>query len=766
MAIADKLRELSKNLYWAWHPEFIRVFRDIQPELWREVNHNPVEFLRRLADQAVEDTYRDPRMSNRLTQAFHKLRNYLEASEVWGAWHAGPLRAFPVAYFSAEFGLHESLPIYSGGLGVLAGDHLKAASDLGIPMVAVGLAYTYGYFEQSLDASGWQHERYFSLSEEALPVELVKNEYGQPVRIAVRTEPYEIWVGIWQVRVGRNLLLLLDTNVDGNSDEDKALTSRLYGGDRRTRILQELVLGVGGMRALRELGVVPGVLHLNEGHSAFAILELARTLMERDGQSFHNVRELVAGMTVFTTHTAVPAGHDVFEPALVEQALGPLRQQLGLSQRDFLALGRSDPNNDAEHFSMTILGFRMSRSRNAVSFLHARLTKAIWHHLWRGTPQYQVPVNYITNGVHMDTWLSEPMADLYTQHLGPDWRERMDDPRTWDAIGSVDDIELWEKNQQRRAHLVEYVDRCVQRQERARLESIPCAEDVGPPNAKEGIGDPVPPSDRGQELAPAQAGDARDTASEYVQRAKLDPNALTIGIARRFAVYKRMDLLFRDPTRLDRLVNNPQRKVQFIFAGKAHPQDERGKYLIQTVFRFTRDPRFVGKVVFIENYDINVARHLVQGVDAWLNTPRRPLEASGTSGQKVAVNGGLNISTLDGWWAQAYDGDNGFAIGRGGEHSHLDFQDQVDIQALYSVLENEVVPLFYDRDADGIPRGWIARQKHALRTLPWRFSARRMVVDYTLGCYLRAVGGLTSSLRVDVRLLSDVLGQARAGRLA
>jgi starch phosphorylase len=725
MSIADKLRELSKNLYWAWHPEFIRVFRDIQPELWREVNHNPVEFLQRLADQALEDTYRDPRMSNRLTQAFHKLHNYLEASEVWGAWHAGPLRAFPVAYFSAEFGLHESLPIYSGGLGVLAGDHLKAASDLGIPMVAVGLAYTHGYFEQSLDANGWQHEHYFSPSEAVLPLELVKNQYGQPVRIAVRTEPYEIWVGIWQVRVGRNLLLLLDTNVDGNSDEDKALTSRLYGGDRRTRIHQELILGVGGMKALRELGVMPGVIHLNEGHSAFAILELARTLIERDGQSFHNIREQVAGMTVFTTHTAVPAGHDVFEPALVEQTLGPLRRQLGLSQRDLLALGRLDPNNDAEHFSMTILGFRMSRSRNAVSFLHARLTKAIWYPLWPGTPQHEIPINYITNGVHVDTWLSEPRADLYTQYLGPDWRERMDDPGTWDAIQSVDEVELWEKNQELRVHLVEYANRCTQRQEQART---------------------------GQET------------SDYTEQARLDPAALTIGIARRFAVYKRMDLLFRDPARLDRLVNDPSRKVQFIFAGKAHPQDEKGKYLIQTVFRFTRDPRFIGKVVFIENYDINVARHLVQGVDGWLNTPRRPLEASGTSGQKVAVNGGLNISTLDGWWAQAYDGDNGFAIGRGGEHSNLDYQDQMDVQTLYSVLENEVVPLFYDRDPDGIPRGWIARQKHALRTLPWRFSARRMVVDYALGCYLPAVGGLTSSLRIDVRLLSDDLGRAHAGQ--
>jgi starch phosphorylase len=739
MAIADKLRELSKNLYWAWHPEFIRVFRDIQPELWRAVNHNPVAFLQRLADQTVEDTYRDPQMSHRLTQALHTLHDYLEASEVWGAWYAGPLRAFPVAYFSAEFGLHESLPIYSGGLGVLAGDHLKAASDLGIPMVGIGLAYAYGYFDQFLDASGWQHEQYFSSSEAILPLELVKNEYGQPVRIAVRTEPYEVWVGLWQVRVGRNLLLLLDTNVDGNPDEDKALTSRLYGGDRRTRILQELVLGVGGMRALRELGILPSIIHLNEGHSAFAILELARTLMERDGQSFENSRALAAGMTIFTTHTAVPAGHDTFEPDLVERTLGPLRRQLGLSERDLLALGRTDPNNETEHFSMTVLGLRMSRSRNAVSFPHARLTKAIWHHLWPGTPQHQVPINYITNGVHVDTWLSESMADLYNKYLGPDWRERMDDPRAWDAIQNVDDAELWQKDQQERAHLVEYANRRIQRQEQTRVEGIS-------------------PSDAGAR--------ALDTTSDYVERARLDSNVLTIGIARRFAVYKRMDLLFHDPARLDRLVNHPERKVQFLFAGKAHPQDERGKYLIQTVFRFTRDPRFVGKVVFLENYDINVARHLVQGVDAWLNTPRRPLEASGTSGQKVAVNGGLNISTLDGWWAQAYDGDNGFAIGRGGEHSNLEYQDQVDIQALYAVLENEVVPLFYHRDPDGIPRGWIARQKHALRTLPWRFSARRMVVDYALGCYLPAAGGLTSSLRVDVRLLSDVLSRARADRPA
>lgn len=721
--IAEKLRELSRNLYWAWHPEFVRVFRDIEPDLWRQVNHNPVEFLQRLAEEAVEDKYRDPHMGNRLTQALRRLQTYLEAAEVWGAWHAGPMRACPVAYFSAEFGLHESLPIYSGGLGVLAGDHLKAASDLGIPMIGVGLAYAHGYFDQSLDANGWQQEHYFSSSEAILPLQVVRNEYGQPLRIAVRTESYEIWVGIWQVQVGRNRLLLLDTDVDGNSQEDRALTSRLYGGGRRTRIRQELILGVGGMRALQTIGILPGVIHLNEGHSAFATLELARILMERDGQMFDNIREMTAGMTVFTTHTPVPAGHDVFDPGLLEQTLAPLRLRLGLSQHQLLALGRVDPGNAGEYFSMTVLGFKMSRYHNAVSALHARITKAIWHNLWPGAARHQIPIHYITNGVHVDTWLAEPMADLFGKYLGPNWRDGMDDPRLWAGIERADDLELWARDQQLRAHLVQYVDRSIQRQERVRT---------------------------GQEH------------SEYAERAKLDPNALTIGIARRFAAYKRMDLLFRDPARLDRLVNDPQRKVQFIFAGKAHPQDERGKQVIQTVFRFTRDPRFIGKVVFLENYDINVARHMVQGVDAWLNMPRRPLEACGTSGQKVAVNGGLNISTLDGWWAQAYDGLNGFAIGQGSEHSNLDHQDHVDIQALYEVLEEQVVPLFYNRDQDGVPRGWIARQKHALRTLIWRFSARRMVIDYTLGCYLPAVGGLTSSLRVDARLLSDALHQTQS----
>ena len=718
MELAERLRELSRNLYWAWHPEFVRVFRDIDPELWRQVNHNPVEFLERLAEDVIDRRSRDSQMLSRLNQAFHDLQDYLQASEVWGAWNAGPLRARPVAYLSAEFALHESLPIYSGGLGVLAGDHLKAASDLGIPMVGIGLAYTHGYFDQTLDASGWQKEHYFSSSENILPLEIVKNEYDQPMRIAVSTESYQIWVGIWRVRVGRNLLLLLDANVEGNSEPDRNLTSRLYGGDRKVRIKQELILGVGGIRALQVLGIVPSVIHMNEGHSAFASLELARWLMERDGQTFENICEQAASMTVFTTHTVVSAGHDEFEPDLLKKTLGPLQRQLGLSDKRLLSLGRVNPDNDKEPFSMTVLGLKMSRYRNAVSALHARIARAIWHKLFPGKTENETPINYITNGVHVDTWLAEPMAELYNKYIGSNWREVMDVPATWRAIEQIDDVELWGKEQFLRAHLAEYIDRTVERQEMAR---------------------------------------GAEANAEYIEQARLDPNALTIGVARRFASYKRLNLLFKDPARLDRLVNNPGKRVQFVFAGKAHPQDDEGKHVIQMVFRFSRDPRFVGKIIFIENYDFNVCRHLVQGVDAWLNMPRRPLEACGTSGQKAAMNGGLNISVLDGWWAEAYDGANGFAVGNGSEHSDWDRQDDMDVESLYKVLENEVVTLFYDRNEDGIPHGWIARQKHALRTLSWRFSSRRMLIDYTLGCYLPAAGGMTSSMGTDVRLLGESL---------
>jgi starch phosphorylase len=711
MEIAARLRQLARNLYWTWHPEVVEIFRDLDPALWREVNHNPIAFLSRLPEETLQKRATDQALRARITHAFHQLRDYLSSGDTWGAYHAGLLRVRPVAYFSAEFGLHESLPIYSGGLGVLAGDHLKTASDLGIPLIGVGLFYAKGYFNQSLDANGWQKEEYFASDVTDLPLELATDRYGQPLHIRLSTSSSEIEVAIWTARVGRCRLVLLDTNAAGNSDEDRALTAHLYGGDQRVRIRQEYVLGAGGMRALDAMGIRPGVIHLNEGHSAFALLELVRSLMEHDGRSFEEVRERAAGMTVFTTHTPLESGHDRFPPKLVEETLGPLRRRLRISEKELLALGRRDVGNSNEPFCMTILGLKMSRYRNAVSAIHARVSRAMWHGLWPSLPEDQVPIRDITNGVHTATWLAVPMAQLYRAYLGDDWQERIWDPDLWSAVDRIDEVEFWEQHQILKTHLVEYVRRSVRRQDEARGGGTRVSTDGRP---------------------------------------CLDPAVLTIGFARRFATYKRGDLLMRDLDRLDRLVNHPERPVQIIFAGKAHPADDWGKGVIQKVFSVTRDPRFMGKIVFIENHDIGVGRHLVQGVDVWLNTPRRPLEASGTSGQKVVLNGGLNLSILDGWWAQAYDGTNGFAIGAGGEHADWEHQDRSDMQALYEALENEVVPLYYDRNKEGVPHGWVARQKNAIRTLAWRFSARRMLVDYALDCYLPAGGGLVSSLAASL----------------
>ncbi|MCC6144631.1 MAG: alpha-glucan family phosphorylase, partial [Candidatus Hydrogenedentes bacterium] len=619
---------------------------------------------------------------------------------------SGPLRAAPVAYFSAEFGLHESLPIYSGGLGILAGDHLKAASDLGVPLVGIGLFYAKGYFSQTLDENGWQQEHYFSSDVDSLPMERATNAEGDPIDIAVQTGDSEIFAAVWTAKVGRCRLVLLDTNVKRNKKPDRALTAHLYGGDDATRIRQELVLGVGGMRALEAMGIIPGVIHLNEGHSAFGVLEFARILMVRNGIGFLDVEEKVAAKTIFTTHTPVPAGHDRFDPALVLHTLGPLREQLGIDEGHFMSLGRMRPEDTNEPFCMTILGIKLSRHRNAVSALHSHVSRNMWRGLWPGRPENEIPIGYITNGIHVPTWLAPPIARLYSRYLGEDWRERMEDADLWRAVETIDDVEFWEQHQILKAHLIEF----VRRRWRQQLKD---------------------------KHLPEPAGEAGRTI--------LNPEALTIGFARRYATYKRGNLLMRDLDRLDRLVNGEDRPVQFIFSGKAHPADELGKKLIQDVFNACRDPRFAGKVVFIEDYNINVARYLVQGVDVWLNTPRRPLEACGTSGQKVVLNGGLNCSILDGWWAEGYDGRNGFAIGRGDEHSDYAYQDEFDLEALYQVLENEIVPLYYDRDEEGAPRGWIQRQKHSIRTLAWRFSATRMMMDYAVGCYLPAAGGMTSS---------------------
>ncbi|MFP3937876.1 MAG: alpha-glucan family phosphorylase [Phycisphaerae bacterium] len=698
MDIADRLRELARNLYWTWRPELIEIFRDLDPDLFRQTNHNPVEFLSRLDTETLQQRAWELALEARISRAFHQMHAYLEARDTWAHTHAAPLRAQPVAYFSAEFGLHESLPIYSGGLGVLAGDHLKAASDLGLPMVGVGLFYAKGYFHQRLDENGNQREEYFSADVDELPLDWATDENGDAVRVQVACGDETICAGVRAARVGRCRLLLLDSNVEENDERHRDLTDRLYESDPETRLRQEMLLGVGGMRALEQMGIEPGVVHMNEGHSALAALERARQLMTRDARSFEEIREDVAGKCVFTTHTPVEAGHDRFDAGMFAAALRPLREQLGLDENGLFSLGRVNADDTAEPFCMTVLALRMSRYRNGVSARHGRVSRAMWSHVWPNLPESAVPIGHVTNGVHVASWLAIPLGQLYNQ-LGCDWQDVLHEPRTWQAIDDIDEVEFWEQQQLLKARLVDYVDRRLHRQQEAR------GETDGP--------------------------------------MRLRTDVLTIGFARRFAPYKRAHLLLDELDRLDRLVNDPDRPVQIIFAGKAHPADENGKELIRRVFQVTRDERFAGKVVFLENHDVNVSRHLVQGVDVWLNTPRRPLEACGTSGQKVVLNGGLNVSTLDGWWAEAYDGTNGFAIGSGGEHSDAAKQDDADRESLYEILEQRVVPLYYDRGTNGVPSKWVTAQRSAIRSLPWRFSARRMVMDYVNCCYLPAAGVTT-----------------------
>jgi starch phosphorylase len=703
----ERLWSLARNLWWSWDHDSGSLFLDLDPVRWRQFNHNPISVLAPLPLAGIERRARELVLHGRINYAYRRQREYLQRDRTWGAKHAGVLRPRPVAYFSAEFGLHESIPIYSGGLGVLAGDHIKSASDLGIPLVGIGLFYSQGYFRQRLDWDGWQREEYFETDVSQLPMEVAIGKSGEPVTVQIETRSGVLRAKVWRLKVGRCDLLLLDSNVPGNAPEDRELTSRLYGGDGRVRIRQELLLGVGGMRALTAMGITPGVLHLNEGHSAFAVLEAIRSRMEDEGLSFEQAAPLVYREVVFTTHTPVPAGHDRFNAGLVEEHLGPLRDWLGLSLDRLMQIGRENPSDPNEDFCMTVLGLKVSRRANAVSALHGHVTRAMWKGLYPEQAEDTVPIGHITNGVHVPSWLAPQMYRLYDRHLGSGWHEHSSEPKIWEGIENVDDAELWETHQNLKQRLLEYV--------RARA---------------------------------VEQAERRGEALELRQRLAriLSPDALTIGFARRFATYKRANLILTDIEMLASLANDPKRPVQFVFAGKAHPRDEPGKRILQQVAQLMRDRKFCDRFVFVEDYDINVGRHLVQGVDVWLNNPRRPLEASGTSGQKVVLNGGLNLSVLDGWWAEAYDGLNGFAIGTGRTHSNMNLHDLRDSEDLYRVLSDEVIPLYYQRDRDGLPHGWIKRMKRTIRTLGWRFNADRMVMDYTLKCYVPAAGGVSSDM--------------------
>ncbi len=700
--IPDRLKDLeriARNFWWTCEPEAIDLFRRLEPRqlLWEKCYANPIRMLGLISQERLAELTADEGFLAHLDRVTARLSSYLEGNTWFGQHY--PQSALSVAYFCAEFGIVEGFRVYSGGLGILAGDHLKSASALGIPLVAVGLIYRRGYFRQYLNADGWQQEQYPEADYYNLPLTLERRPDGSPVTIEVEFPGRKVQAQIWRAQVGRVPLYLLDTDLTGNRPEDRAVTSSLYAGDRDMRIRQEILLGIGGVRALAALGVEPAVCHLNEGHSAFLALERIRRVMERHGVGFPVARELVAASNVFTTHTPIPAGIDVFAPDLMDRYFASYYGALRLGRDEFFALGRQNPADKNEPFSMAVLAIRLSSSTNGVSRLHGRVSRRMWAGLWPGVPVDDLPITSVTNGVHVRGWISHDMAGLFDAYLGPRWISHPVDQSVWERVDQIPDAELWRTHERRRERLVAFARRRLRMQ----------LERRGAPPAE------------------------REQAEEV-----LDPKALTIGFARRFATYKRATLLFRDLERLGRILSDAQRPVQIIYAGKAHPADQEGKDFIRQVVHTARRPEFRQRIVFLEDYDMKVGRYLYQGVDLWLNTPRRPLEASGTSGMKAAVNGAINISIPDGWWDEAYDGTNGWAIGQGEEYDDTNYQDQVESQALYNILENEAVPMFYTRGRDGLPREWVRRMKNTMRTVCPTFSATRMVREYTERIYLPA----------------------------
>ncbi len=695
----ERLRELAYNLWWSWNLEAIDLFRRLDRQLWEESGHNPVLMLGTIEQERLEEVAEDEGFLAQLEHVYNQFDRYLKNQNTWYKRHHGELGNPYIAYFSAEFGLTDCIPNYAGGMGVLAGDHLKAASDLGLPLVGVGLLYQEGYFRQYLNRDGWQQELYPQNDFYNMPIQLELREDGTPVTIEVDYPGRKVKAQVWRAQVGRVPLFLLDTNIPANSRADQDITDELYGGDLEMRIQQEIMLGIGGLRALEALGIRPTVCHMNEGHSAFLALERIRILMKEQGLSFAEAREAVSAGNVFTTHTPVPAGIDRFPPELMDKYFSSYYKELGLSREEFLALGRENPADGQEPFCMAVLALRLAAHTNGVSRLHSHVSRRMWQVIWPGVPEDEIPITWITNGIHIPSWVSFDMANLYSRYLGPRWLERPDDETIWERVDDIPDEELWRTHEIRRERLIAVVRRRLRQQ----LEK--------------------------QGASPAEI----ERAGEV-----LDPKALTIGFARRFATYKRATLILRDPDRLARILNDPDRPVQIIFSGKAHPKDNPGKELIQQIVRLSEQEEFRLRMVFIEDYDMCIARYLVQGADVWLNTPLRPREASGTSGMKAAANGAINMSTLDGWWDEAYQPHTGWAIGRGEVYQDLNYQNDIESKAIYELLEKEVVPLFYDRNSRGLPNKWIALMKSAMRAICPVFNTNRMVREYAERFYLPA----------------------------
>ncbi|MEI7811776.1 MAG: alpha-glucan family phosphorylase [Ignavibacteria bacterium] len=715
----EKLRELAYNLHWSWNQDSFELFRRMERELWESTNHNPVLMLGQMSQDRLNEISNDDGFMAHMNRAHEELKTYL-SQVTWCQKNYNNTNKQIIAYFSAEFALTESLQIYSGGLGILAGDHLKSSSELGLPLIGIGLLYKEGYFQQYLTSDGYQQERYDLNDFYTLPMALIQDEKKMPVKIGLNFPGRTVFFQIWRIDVGRIPLYLMDTNLAENSEDDRKITRTLYGGNNETRIQQEMILGIGGLRTLHTLGFKPQVCHMNEGHSAFLSLEKIRYLMNSENLSFDEAKELGYYSNIFTTHTPVAAGIDVFPNDLVEKYFGSFyRSELKISDKIFYNLGKIDRDAPPVNFNMAHLAMNTSGYVNGVSRLHGEVSKKMWVSGFKGVPFDEIPIDYITNGVHMRSHISTDMEDLLYRYLGEKFIDRPEEQTIWQKIDKIPDVELWRTHERRREKLVAFA--------RDRL--------------------------RMQTLARGGSQIEISTANEV-----LDPGALTIGFARRFATYKRANLIFTDLDRLAKILNNPERPVQIIIAGKAHPKDEEGKKLIQDIVQTAKEPQFRKKIVFLENYDMNVARYMVGGCDVWLNNPRRPLEASGTSGMKIIANGGLNFSVLDGWWDEGYDSEVGWKIGGGEEYLDLDYQDQIESRQLYDMLESEIAMLFYNRSADKLPRFWISYMKSSMKKLGPVFNTNRMVEQYFTKFYNQAIENckaLTRNNSQQVKALTE-----------
>ncbi len=695
-----RLNDLAYNLYFSWRPEARQLFRLIDPALWTRLNHNPVKFLREVQQKKLQRVANDEDYLKNYTRIVAEFDAYMKAKKTWFVENYPADKDQLIAYFSAEFGFHESLPIYSGGLGVLAGDHIKSASDLGIPLLGVSLFYHQTYFTQQIDANGNQIALYIPQSGSELPMQPVFAKTGERLQVSVEVAQRSVAIQAWEVQVGRVSIYLLDTNLPENAPEDRLITSKLYGGDQEMRISQEIILGMGGVKVLNALGIEPAAWHMNEGHSVFLALERIRDLIRRESMDFYEALEAVSASTIFTTHTPVPAGNDAFPLHFMDKYFQRYWESIGIRRYQFMELGSQVQPEGYEIFNLTILSLKLSKFRNGVSALHGDVSRKMWKDVWAGVPTNEIPIGHVTNGVHSHTWTIYQMQQLFDKHIGKEWPDKVDDPGFWKGVDQIPNQELWDTKMVVKENMLDHL--------RARLENQQMRNKVG-------------------------------TLKVQRLKAMLKPEILTIGFARRFATYKRATLIFRDKERLRRILSNPERPVQLIFSGKAHPKDRGGQDLIRQIHNISMEDGFRGRLFFIENYDMSLARDLISGVDVWLNNPRRPQEASGTSGQKVGMNGGVNFSVLDGWWCEGYDGENGFAFGDREDYSDLDELDSWDSDAIYDIMENDLIPTYYSHGEDGLPGDWLKMMKRSIFTVMTQFNTHRMVKDYVNDMYVPAI---------------------------